>query len=217
MTVALKIVKQDTVYETIQSFITDSSKSIGNYEDMIEVVLEMIKVGHCFLMDRDILRDALETLTFMYEPNDDMNRDRVILQLIDVDEEDDIEDEDVSMDMLKNFGKMMGMPDMTDEELTDAPAEEEPTDVKTDVKTDEPAEEEPTDVKTDVKTDAPAEEEPTDVKTVAPAEEEPTDVKTVAPAEEAPVAPTEEEPVDVKTDEPVLDVKTEEPVAPRRR
>jgi hypothetical protein len=184
MTVALKIVKQDTVYETIQSFITDSSKSIGNYEDMIEVVLEMIKVGHCFLMDRDILRDALETLTFMYEPNDDMNRDRVILQLIDVDEEDDIEDEDVSMDMLKNFGKMMGMPDMTDEELTDAPAEEEPTDVKTDVKTDEPA------------------------------EEEPTDVKTVAPAEEAPVAPTEEEPVDVKTDEPVLDVKTEEPVAP---
>ena len=207
MTVALKIVKQDTVYETIQSFITDSSKSISNYEDMIEVVLEMIKVGHCFLMDRDILRDALETLTFMYEPNDDMNRDRVILQLIDVDEEDDIEDEDVSMDMLKNFGKMMGMPDMTDEEPAVAPAEEEPTDVKTDA----PAEEEPT----DVKTDAPTEEEPTDVKTEEPTEEEPTDVKTDAPAEEEPVAPTEEEPTDVKTEEPVLGVKTEEePVAP---
>ena len=173
MTVALKIVKQDTVYETIQSFITQSSKSITNYEEMIEVVLEMIKVGHCFLMDRDILRDALETLTFMYEPNDDMNRDRVILQLIDVDEEDDIEDEDVSMDMLKNFGKMMGMPDMTDEELTDAPAEEEPTDVKTVA----PAEEAPV---------APTEEEPVDVKTDEPV----LDVKT-----EEPVAPAEDDKV----------------------
>ena len=170
MTIALKIVKQDTVYETIQSFIAESSKSVSNYEDMIEVVLEMIKVGHCFLMDRDILRDALETLTFMYEPNDDMNRDRVILQLIDVDDEDDIEDEDVSMDMLKNFGKMMGMPDMPDEEPTDSPAQEESTD--------SPAEEEPT--------DSPAEEEPAaDVKT-----EEPADVKT-----EEPVAPAEDDKV----------------------
>ena len=75
MAQTLKIVKQDTVYETIHSYITESSKSITNYEEMIEVVLDMIKDGHCFLMDRDILRDALETLTYMYEPNDDMNKE----------------------------------------------------------------------------------------------------------------------------------------------
>ncbi len=115
MTQTLKIVKQDTVYETIHSYITEGSKSITNYEEMIEVVLDMIKDGHCFLMDRDILRDALETLTFMYEPNDDMNKDRVILQLIDIDDEDDDDEdgEDAGMDMLKNLGKMMGMPDMS--------------------------------------------------------------------------------------------------------
>ena len=103
----LKIVKQDTVYETVHKFITDSSKKISDYEEMIEVVLEMVKNGYCFLMDRDILRDALETLTFMYEPNDDMNRDRLILQLVDVDEDED----DDGGDMIKNLGKMMGMPD----------------------------------------------------------------------------------------------------------
>ena len=107
----LKIVKQDTVYETVHKFITDSSKKISDYEEMIEVVLEMVKNGYCFLMDRDILRDALETLTFMYEPNDDMNRDRLILQLVDVDEDEDDEGGDMGMDMIKNLGKMMGMPD----------------------------------------------------------------------------------------------------------
>lgn len=113
MAQVLKIVKQDTVYETIHSYITDSSKSVTNYEEMIEVVLDMIKGGHCFLMDRDILRDCLETLTFMYEPNDDMNKDRVVLQLIDIDDDEE-DDEEGGMDMLKNLGKMMGMPDMGD-------------------------------------------------------------------------------------------------------
>ena len=130
MTQTLKIVKQDTVYETIHSYISDSSKEVTNYEEMIEVVLDMIKSGHCFLMDRDVLRDALETLTFMYEPNDDMNKDRVILQLVDIDDDDEEDGEDAGMDMLKNLGKMMGMPDMADvmkgeEEST--PAEETPT------------------------------------------------------------------------------------------
>jgi len=127
MAQTLKIVKQDTVYETIHSYITDSSKSVTNYEEMIEVILDMIKEGHCFLMDRDILRDALETLTFMYEPNDDMNKDRVVLQLIDIDDDEE-DDEDGGMDMLKNLGKMMGMPDMGDmmkeAEETSAPEEE---------------------------------------------------------------------------------------------
>ncbi len=114
MAQTLKIVKQDTIYETVHSYITDSSKSVTNYEEMIEVVLDMIKEGYCFLMDRDILRDALESLTYMYEPNDDMNKDRVILQLVDVDDDEDDDDEgDAGMDMLKNLGKMMGMPDMS--------------------------------------------------------------------------------------------------------
>ena len=131
MAQTLKIVKQDTVYDTIHSYITESSKSVTNYEEMIEVVLDMIKEGHCFLMDRDILRDALETLTFMYEPNDDMNKDRVVLQLIDIDDDEE-DDEEGGMDMLKNLGKMMGMPDMSgmgdmmkdSEETSTSPPEE---------------------------------------------------------------------------------------------
>jgi hypothetical protein len=191
MTKALKIVKQDNVYETIHSYISDSSKEVTNYEEMIEVVLDMIKSGHCFLMDRDILRDALETLTFMYEPNDDMNKDRVILQLIDVDDddEDDEDGEDAGMDMLKNLGKMMGMPDMPDmsgmegmmkgEEETPAP---DPTDEGETPAPDPTDEGEAPDLPTEEAPDPPTEEAP------APTEEAP------APTEEAPDPPTEEAP-----------------------
>ena len=68
----------------------------------------------------------------MYEPNFEMNKVRDILQLVDNDEEDEEEDGgDVGMDMLKNLGKMMGMPDMDNmmkgegEESAAAPKEEE--------------------------------------------------------------------------------------------
>ena len=47
---------------------------------MINVILDMIKVGYCFTMDRDILRDAMESLTYMYAPSDDMNKDRLVQQ-----------------------------------------------------------------------------------------------------------------------------------------
>ena len=174
MAQTLKIVKQDTVYETIHSYITESSKSITNYEEMIEVVLDMIKDGHCFLMDRDILRDALETLTYMYEPNDDMNKDRVILQLVDINEDDEDEDGgDAGMDMRKNLGKMMGMPDMDnmmkgegEETAEDEPSPEPAPEPKDDAPTSTDDAPEPTDVPASTD-DAPASTddapEPTDV------------------------------------------------------
>ena len=106
----LKIVKQDDMYETIHKFITDEAKTVVCYEDMINIVLDMVREGFCFSVDRELLRDALESLAYMYEPNDDMNKERVILQLIDLDDDDDDSDDgDASMDMLNNLGRMMGM------------------------------------------------------------------------------------------------------------
>ena len=166
MTQTLKIVKLETLYETIHSYITESSKKVTNYEEMIEVVLEMIKDGHCFVMDRDILRDALESLTFMYEPNDDMNKDRVILQLVDIDDDEDDEDidGDASMDMLKNLGKMMGMPDMSD--MPDMDDKDNQDSVEESAPVEEPA---PTPVEESAPVEEPA---PTPVEESAPAEDQ---------------------------------------------
>ena len=55
-------------------------------------------------MDRDLLRDAMECLTFMYCPSDDMNRDRVVQQLVDEGDESDEESDEEgfgNMDLMK--------------------------------------------------------------------------------------------------------------------
>ena len=111
----------DDLYGKINDFVTTNEISVDDYDSMVEVVLRMIKEGYCFTMDRDILRDAMECLTYMYSPSDDMNKDRVVQQLCDGgDDSDDEDDEDGesddgsengfgNMDLLKMM-QMMGAP-----------------------------------------------------------------------------------------------------------
>jgi hypothetical protein len=92
--VTLKKVVSDDLYETIHSYIKSNNIKIEGYSCMVSSILTMIKDGYCFTMDRDILRDSMECLTFMYSPNDDMNKDRVIQQLFDEEDSDDESDDD---------------------------------------------------------------------------------------------------------------------------
>lgn len=109
--VELKKVTSDNIYDTIHNFVTSGELVVDNYDSMIEVILSMIKGGYCFAMDRDILRDAMESLTYMYAPSDDMNKDRLVQQFAD-DEEDEEDEEDGeddfgNMDLMKMM-QMMG-------------------------------------------------------------------------------------------------------------
>jgi hypothetical protein len=96
---------------------------IGSYEDMMDVILSMIKDRHFFNMDKNILRGCLEDLTFMYSPGDDVNKDRVVAMLEPSDDEDsDDEDDDsdggnASMEqfqemMMKQLSSQMGGMDL---------------------------------------------------------------------------------------------------------
>ena len=87
------VVTPETLYESIDTFVTDNKLKITTYDEMIETILKMMKEGFCFPFDRDILRDAMESLTYTYCPGDDMNRDRVVCQLEDVPDDDSDEDE----------------------------------------------------------------------------------------------------------------------------
>lgn len=121
--VTLKKVTKEEVYETIHSYINTKEDSVDTYEDMVNIILSMIKDGYCFIMDRDYLRDAMESLTYMYSPEDDMNRDRLIVQFDDDEEDPDDEDEeeceDDGLDMLKMM-QMMGMaPPQRDVDMND--------------------------------------------------------------------------------------------------
>lgn len=89
----LKVISVDELHNTIREFIIESNSIIGDYDDMKNVILNMVKAGYMFNMDRDRLRDAMEDITFMLCPDDDANKDRVERGLeYDDDSDSDIED-----------------------------------------------------------------------------------------------------------------------------
>ena len=129
----LKKVCSDDVYETIHNFVEKRDIIVEDYQAMINVILDMIKDGYCFTMDRDILRDAMESLTYMYSPSDDMNKDRLVQQFcddIDSDDEDDSDEGDDNnfgnMDLMKMMQMMGGMnpPECQPCETTEKKSEE---------------------------------------------------------------------------------------------
>ena len=88
------VVTVDTLHSSIRDFIVKSEVVIGDYEDMKGLVLNMIKAGYMFNMDRDRLRDAMEDITYMLCPDDEANKDRVERGLeYDDDRDDDILEE----------------------------------------------------------------------------------------------------------------------------
>ena len=157
--ISIKNVVTENLYETIHEYVKSNEMVVDTYESMVDVILSMIKGGYCFSMDRDILRDAMESLTYMYAPSDDMNKDRLIQQFVEEDEEDD-EDSDEggdeefgNMDLMKMMQMMGGMGGMSGT----SEGNSEPTDDKDDK--DEPTDDkdEPTDDTSEIKDEASSE------------------------------------------------------------
>ena len=93
----LKIIKPDTLHMSIMCYISDNKISIVEYEDMKETILKMIRERYIFNMNRERLRDAMEDITYILSPEDDVNKDRVEKGLeyeYSDDEGDDSDDDD---------------------------------------------------------------------------------------------------------------------------
>jgi len=93
----LKIVKLNDLHQSIYNYIENNKVVISEYEDMKECILKMIREKYIFNMNRDRLRDAMEDITYMMSPDDEINKDRVEKgleyeysedELVDSDEED---------------------------------------------------------------------------------------------------------------------------------
>jgi len=113
----LKIVTLVNVHQTIMKFISDNDITVTEYEHMKECILRMIRERYIFNMGRDRLRDAMEDLTYILNPDDEINKDRVNKGLeyeysddeISDDEDEEVDDMDM-MNFLRTMGQMRGMP-----------------------------------------------------------------------------------------------------------
>tara|TARA_B100001094_G_scaffold325025_1_gene378658 strand:- start:6533 stop:6847 length:315 start_codon:yes stop_codon:yes gene_type:complete len=90
-----KLVTMENMHLIVPKYINDNELIINGYEDMVDVILTMIREKHIFNFDKNILRSFMEDLTYMYSPGDDLNKDRIINMLeASSEEEDDEEDEE---------------------------------------------------------------------------------------------------------------------------
>ena len=59
----LTLVTVENIHEVIPAFIIDRQILISSYDDMVDVVIELVKNRHRFNMDRELLRTIMEDLT----------------------------------------------------------------------------------------------------------------------------------------------------------
>ena len=99
--------------ETVTKYISDKGLKITDIDSMIETYLSMLGDHYLFKFDRDLLKDMLVDLTYMYSPNDDANKDRVLYHLVGSDSDDD--DSEDGEDMMKKLTEqlMSQMPNNT--------------------------------------------------------------------------------------------------------
>ena len=107
MSKTFTLVTIDNYHEAITGYIADNEIIISEYDDMTETILRMIREGYCFNMDKNLLRGFLEDLTYMYSPNDEKNKDRIVNMLEESDDEDS--DDDDGDEDPEQMAKMMQM------------------------------------------------------------------------------------------------------------
>ena len=85
-------VTNENIHTIIPKYIEDNEITINDIDTMIDAYMKMVKDNYLFLIDRDLLKDLLVEITYMYSPNDDANKDRVLYHLVGSDSDDDDDD-----------------------------------------------------------------------------------------------------------------------------
>ena len=106
----------DNFSETMTKYISDKCIKITDIDSMIETYVSMLGDHYLFKFDRDLLKDMLVDLTYMYSPNDDANKDRVLYHLVGSDDDDDDDSDEDQNDLMSklvnNLGGMEGLSNM---------------------------------------------------------------------------------------------------------
>ena len=96
-------VTNENVHEIIPKYIEEKKIKIENIDDIIETYIKMVEDKYLFIIEGDLLKDILVNITYMYSPNDDANKDRVLCHLTGDSDSDDSEDlEDLDNDSPKH-------------------------------------------------------------------------------------------------------------------
>ena len=76
------LVTKENIHECTLNFIEEDNIHIINFEDsMTDVYLKMIISNHRFIVDRDFIREVFVDIAYVLNPNDTLNKNRVLMEL----------------------------------------------------------------------------------------------------------------------------------------
>ena len=76
------LVTKENIHECTLNFIEEDNIHIINFEEsMTEVYLKMIISNHRFIVDRDFIREVFVDIAYVLNPNDTLNKNRVLMEL----------------------------------------------------------------------------------------------------------------------------------------
>jgi len=112
----IKTVSIDNFHTVVSKYVSDKCIKITDIDSMIDTYMAMVEGQFLFTFDRDLLKDMLVDLTYMYSPKDDANKSRVLYHLVGSDSDEESDDDDGDMmskitdltEKLRNGGMDLG-------------------------------------------------------------------------------------------------------------
>ena len=76
------LVTKENIHEATFNFINENNIRVINFEEsMTEVYLQMIASNHRFIVDRELVREVFVDIAYVLNPNDTLNKNRVLMEL----------------------------------------------------------------------------------------------------------------------------------------
>ena len=110
----IKTVSIDNFHTVVSKYVSDKCIKITDIDSMIDTYMAMVEDQFLFTFDRDLLKDMLVDLTYMYSPKDDANKSRVLYHLVGSDSDEESDDDDMMSkitdltEKLRNGGMDLG-------------------------------------------------------------------------------------------------------------
>ena len=91
----MPIVNLENIHELTYKFISDNNLVVLNFEEsMTQVYLDMVQANYRFVVDRELMHEIFCEIAYRLNPNDPLNRDRLLMTIgiMDADSDSDTND-----------------------------------------------------------------------------------------------------------------------------
>ena len=97
------IVKLENIHKCTYDFISENNIRIINFEEsMTRVYLQMVQRDYRFIVDRELIHEIFCEIAYRLNPNDPLNRDRLLMTIGMMEDNDSDSDNDSDNDSNNN-------------------------------------------------------------------------------------------------------------------